>query len=352
MSVNPMTWMIRHGIAPNLLMIALLFGGLVMSLVIRKEYMPETTLDRISVRVSYPGAAPSEMEASISAPIEDILDNVQGIRKVDAYIFTGYIRIYGELEAGANAQKVYQDAQQAVNSISSFPSGMEKPKVNLDKKVLDVMEIVVHADTDKLSVKRLAEQIQDRILRSPYISQVKLTGMPREEIHVEVPQQTLQAYDLTLTQISSEIKRGVLEKSAGKIKADSGDILVSIDERKYWAEELAQMPIMSKGSGDQLVLSDIASVTEGFADEWRVVTYNGRLSARLKIYRVGDQSPTDIADSIHEMWPELESMLPPNAGLAVVDDDASNYQKRLGLLLSNAALGLLLVLVVELIFRI
>ena len=67
---------------------------------------------------------------------------------------------------------------------------------------------------------------------------------------------------------------------------------------------------------------------------------------------MGDQSPTDIADSIHEMWPELESMLPPNAGLAVVDDDASNYQKRLGLLLSNAALGLLLVLVVELIFRI
>ena len=129
MSFNPMTWMIRHGIAPNLLMLALILGGLVMSLVIRKEYIPETTLDRISVSVAYPGAAPSEMEASISAPIEDVLSNVQGIRRVDAYIYTGYIRLFGELEADANAQKVYQDAQQAVNRISSFPDGMEPPVI-------------------------------------------------------------------------------------------------------------------------------------------------------------------------------------------------------------------------------
>lgn len=345
-----MTWMIRHGIAPNLLMLALILGGLVMSLVIRKEYMPETTLDSISVSVSYPGAAPSEMESSISAPIEDVLDSIQGIRKVDATIHTGYIRISGELEADANGQKVYQDAQQAVNRISSFPAGMERPRVKLDKKVLDVMEIVVHADTDKFSVKRLAEQVRDRILQSPYITQVSLSGIPKEEIHVEIPQQTLQAYDLTLNQVSSEIKRGVLEQSAGKIKAASGDILVSVDERKYWAEELAQVPIISNNGGDQLLLGDIASVTEGFADEWRIVTYNGRLSARLKIYRVGDQSPTDIAESIREMWPELEAMLPPNSGLAVVDDDASNYQKRLGLLLSNAFVGLILVLIVMSLF--
>ncbi len=89
MNFNPMTWMIRHGIAPNLLMIALIFGGLVMSFMIRKEYMPETTLDRISVRVSYPGASPSEMEASISAPIEDMLTNLQGIRRIDSNIYTG-----------------------------------------------------------------------------------------------------------------------------------------------------------------------------------------------------------------------------------------------------------------------
>ncbi len=228
--------------------------------------------------------------------------------------------------------------------------GWKNHRVGLDKRIIDVMEIAIHADIDKSSIKRLAEQLRDRILQSPYITQVSLQGLPKEEIHVEIPQSTLQAYNLTLNQVSSFIKRGVLEQSAGKIKADSGDILVSVDERKYWADELAQVPVISNNDGDQLLLGDIAEVSEGFADERMIVTFDGQLSARLKVYRVGDQSPSDIGRSIREMWPELEAMLPPNAGLAVLDDDASNYEKRLGLLLKNAFMGLFLVLIVMSLF--
>ncbi|MCP4273980.1 MAG: efflux RND transporter permease subunit [Gammaproteobacteria bacterium] len=350
MNFNPMTWMIRHGIAPNLLMLALILGGLVMSLVIRKEYMPETTLDVVNVIVKYPGAAPSEIETSIAAPIEAALENLSGISKVDTRIRTGRLYVRGELQAGADGQQVYQNAQQAVNRISSFPQNMEKPYVALAKRIRDVMEIIVHADLDKFNVKRLAEQVRDRILQSPYISQIALRGMPPEEIHVEIPQQTLQAYNLTLNQISSQIKRSVTEQSAGKIKANEGDILVSVDERKYWAEELARVPIISTDEGDQLLLSDIAEVSEGFADERFLVTYNGQLSARLNIYRVGDQDPGKIADSVKTMWPELEALMPPNSGLSIVDDDATNYQKRLGLLLKNAFMGLILVLILMSLF--
>ncbi len=344
MKFSPITWMIKHGIAPHLLMLALLFGGIVMSLVIRKEYMPETTLDRISVKVYYPGSSPAELESSVVMPIESALSGLPGISKLHTYIRSGKVGIYGDLEAGANAQKIYQDAQQAVNRISSFPDGMENPYVNLDTRIVDVMEIVVHADMDKYTVKRLTEQIRGRLLQSPYISQVKLRGIPSEEIHVEIPQHTLQAYNLSLDKVSSLIKRGVLEKSAGKIKAQGGDILVSVDEREFWAQELAKVPVYSSSEGDQLLLGDIAEVSEGFADERLLVTYNGQLSARLSIYRMGEQTPNQIADAVEQMWPELQALLPPNAGMAIVDSDAKNYKKRLGLLLNNAFLGLLLVL--------
>ncbi|WP_440874556.1 efflux RND transporter permease subunit [Thalassotalea sp. PLHSN55] len=344
MKFSPISWMINHGIAPHLLMLALLLGGIVMSLVIRKEYMPETTLDRISVRVFYPGASPAELENSIVMPVESALSGLPGISKINTWVYTGRVYVFGELEAGANAQKIYQDAQQAVNRISSFPDGMEKPLVQMDTRIVDVMEIVVHADMDRYSVKRLTEQVRGRLLQSPYISQVKLRGIPAEEIHVEIPQHTLQTYNLTLDKVSSLIKRSVLEKSAGKIKAQNGDILISVDQREFWAQSLAKVPVYSSPEGDQLLLGDIATVKEGFADERNVVTYNGQLSARLNIYRMGDQTPDQIAQSVEQMWPEIEAMLPPNAGIAIVDSDAKNYQKRLGLLLSNAFLGLLLVL--------
>jgi len=350
MQVNPIEWMIKHKVAPHLLMLALIFGGLVMSFFIRKEYMPETSRDTVSVRVSYPGAAPSELEVAIAGPVEAALYGIDGISKVDTFISTGYIRVKAELEAGAFPQKIYQDTQQAVNRISSFPAAMEKPTVKLDTRVADVMELIVHADLERFALKRLTEQVRDRIIQSPYISQVTLRGIPKEEIHVEVAQTDLQAYNLTLSKVATMLKKNVVEKSAGKIKADNGDILVSIDQREFWAEDLANVPIISDNSGDQLTLGDIAKVTEGFADERNLVTYNGQLSAQLNIYRMGEQTPSEIADAIKDMWPEIIAMLPPGAGIAIVDDDAKNYQKRLSLLLKNAFIGLLLVLIIMSLF--
>tara|TARA_R110000744_G_scaffold47804_4_gene104948 strand:+ start:5002 stop:8064 length:3063 start_codon:yes stop_codon:yes gene_type:complete len=350
MTFNPITWMVRHRVAPHLLMLALIMGGIVMSFVIRKEYMPETTLDTVSVVVSYPGASPSEMETAIAVPVEDALDSLAGISKVNTFIGSGWMRVKAELSAGANPQKIYQDAQQAVNRISSFPSGMERPRVKIDTRIVDVMELIVHADLNKFALKRLTEQVRDRMLQSPYISQVRLRGFPREEIHVEISQAQLQAYDLTLNQISSLLKKNVLEQSAGKIKAENGDIIVSVDQRKFWAQELANVPIISDQTGDLVLLGDIADVSEGFSDERNLVTFDGQLSAQLNIYRMGDQTPSQIADAIEEMWPELLSFLPPNSGISIVDDDAKNYQKRLGLLLSNAFIGLLLILIIMSLF--
>ena len=350
MSFNPITWMIRHGVAPHLLMFALIMGGIVMSFIIRKEYMPETTLDSISVIVTYPGAAPSEMEIGIAVPIEDALDSLTGIRKLNTNIGSGWMRVKAELDAGAHPQKVYQDVQQEVSRISSFPAGMEKPKINLDTRIVDVMGLIVHADLSKFALKRLTEQVRDKILQSPYISQVSLSGFPREEIHIEIAQTELQAYGLTLDGISNSLKKNVIEQSAGKIKAANGDIIVSVDQRKFWADELANEPIISDKTGDLVLLGEIADVSEGFSDERNLVTFNGQPSGQLSIYRVGDQTPSQIADAVKEMWPSLLSILPAGAGITIVDDDAKNYQKRLGLLLSNAFIGLLLILIIMSLF--
>ncbi len=350
MNNHAITWMIRHGIAPHLLMLALIVGGLVMSVVIRKEYMPETTLDRVIVFVKYPGAAPDELETAVVLPVEAVLSGLEGIRTVNTKIMTGRVVINAELNAGANAQKMYQDVQQAVGRITTFPQGMERPWINLASRVADVMEIVVHADLDRMGIKSLTEQLRDRLVQSPAISQIQLRGFPQEEVHIEIAQSVLQRYNLTLDRVAQVIKKNAVERSAGSIKARNGDILVSVDERRFWAEEFSRVPVLSDKSGDQLLLGDIASVTDGFSDERALITFDGQPSASLRIFRVGDQTPDSIASAVQGMWGELEAMLPPGAGMTVVDDDAKNYTKRLGLLLKNAFFGLLLVLVLMSLF--
>ncbi|AAZ26221.1 efflux RND transporter permease subunit [Colwellia psychrerythraea] len=341
---NSIAWMINHGIAPNLLMLLLIVGGLVMSFIIRKEYMPDVTLDRVGIVINYPGASPDEIESAIALPIEAIITPLEGIKEVKTIIRTGRLFIRAELEGSDNAQKIFQDVQQAITRINTFPTEMDKPRIFLASKVRDVMEIVVHGDLDAIGIKRLSEEIRDRILQSVDISKVTLHGTAKEEIHIDISQHMLNSLQTDLSTIAKKISLLTKEQSTGTIKSNSGNILVKVDERLLWADEFAQLSIMPDKNGGALQLKDVAKITEGFADSKSMITFDGQLAASLRIYRVGEQSPDKIGKAIEAMWPELEALLPPTAGLTIIDDDAKNYQKRLSLLLKNAFFGLLLVL--------
>lgn len=342
---GPISWMARHGIAPNLLMLALLIGGLLTSLSIKKEFLPEFTVDVVSVRVVYPGATPSEMEQGVVLPIENELSELSGVDEVTANVQEGYASIYLEIEAGEDLQQMYQDVLQSVNRISTFPVQMEQPIVSIVARQHDIMDIALHGELDQFSMKRLAEDIKEKLLTSPHVTQVTLKGAPAEEIHVEVDSQTLEKYQLSLNQIAQVISANAIEQGAGTVKTQGGDILVTLNDRQYWANDFAQLPLISDDQGVVLSLGDVASVKEGFEESPNIVTLDGRHSVNLSVYRAGDQTPTTVADSIYGMWDELEAMLPPGMHLTVTDDDAQLYKDRLGLLIKNAIIGLLLVFI-------
>lgn len=342
---GPIAWMARHGVAPNLLMLALLIGGLMTSLSIKKEFLPEFTVDVVSIHVVYSGATPSEMEQGVVLPIENELSELSGIDEVTSNIQEGYAIIYLEIEAGEDLQQVYQDVLQSVNRISTFPTQMEEPIVSVVARQHDIMDIALHGNLDQFAMKRLAEQIKEKLLTSPHVTQVDLKGAPEEEIHVEIDAQTLEKYQLTLTQVAQVISVNAVEQGAGTVKTEGGDILVTLNDRQYWADDFAALPLVSDENGVVLTVGDIASVKEGFEESPNIVTLNGGDSVSLSVYRAGDQTPTTVADSIYGMWDELEAMLPPGMYLTVTDDDAQTYKDRLSLLIKNAVIGLLLVFI-------
>lgn len=342
---GPIAWMARHGIAPNLLMLALLIGGLLTSLSIKKEFLPEFTVDVVSVRVVYPGATPTEMEQGVVLPIENELSELDGIDQVTSNIQEGYASVSLEIEAGEDIQQMYQDILQTVNRISTFPAQMEQPIVSIVARQHGIMDLALHGDLDEFAMKRLAERIKEKLLTSPHVTQVTLKGAPAEEIHVEIPSQTLEKYQLTLNQVAQVIAANAVEQGAGTVKTESGDILVTLNDRQYWAEDFSNLPLVNDRNGVVLTLGDVAQVKEGFEDSPNIVTLDGRHSVSLAVYRAGDQTPTTVADSIYGMWDELEAMLPPGMYLTVTDDDAQLYKDRLGLLIKNAVIGLILVFV-------
>lgn len=347
---GPISWMARHGIAPNLLMLALIIGGVLTSFTIKKEFLPAFTVDVVQVRLIYTGATPTEMEQGVVLPVENVLSELEGIEDVNVSIQEGYATLSLDIESGQDVQQMYQDVLQAVNRVTTFPEDMEQPVVSVFARKHDIMDIVLHGDLSPFEMKRLAETVKEKILESPYVTQIDLKGAPAEEVHVEISSLDLEKYGLTLSQVAQRIGGNAVERSAGTVKTQGGDILVTLNDRKYWAEEFSQLPIISDQNGVVLRLGDIAQVSEGFEETNNLVTLNGKHSVKFSVYRSGDQTPTTVADSIYDMWGELEALLPEGMYLTVVDDDAELYRQRLGLLLKNAFIGLLLVLVLLSVF--
>ena len=341
---GPIAWMTRNRVTPNLLMVFLLVGGFLMSGRIKKEVFPEFDLDRVSIRVAYPGASPEEVEQGIVLAVEEAVRGLEGVQEVHGTASQGSGSVVVELLESADGQTVYQDIQQEVDRITTFPEEAEEPRVKLDARRREVLELQIYGDVGEWGLRNLAEEVRDRLLQEPGISQVDLRGARQYEIHIEVPEAQLRAYGLTLDQIAGRIRSTAIELPGGGLKTDAGEILVRFKERRDWAREFADLPIVTTAGGTVLRLGDVGTVSEAFQDTDTEANYNGKRCMGLAVYRIGQQTPIGVSDAARAAMRRIEADLPPGIEYAINNDRSEIYRQRLTLLLKNASLGLLLVL--------
>lgn len=343
-------WMIRHGVAPNILMCACLIGGFMMARRIKQEVFPDFELDIVRVTVPYPGASPEEVERGIILAVEESIRGTDGVKEVTATAREGVAVIEAEIFEGVNRQKVYQEIQQNVNRITTLPDDAEEPEVVLAARWRQVLNVEVYGDVSEWALREVVEQVRDRLLLHPAITQVALQGVRAYEVHIEVPQEHLRAYGLTLDQIAARVAATAIELPGGKVETRGGEVLLRMTERREWAKEFADIPIITTSDGTVLYLRDIARVREGFQDTNSLATFNGVRAMGITVYRVGEQTPMGVAEAVREVLAEVRPDLPPGVQCDIRDDFSDMYRQRLDLLLRNAGLGLTLVMILLAVF--
>lgn len=341
---GPVAWMARHGVAPNLFMALLIIGGFLMSLTIKKEFIPSYDADTVIVDVAYAGATPAEIEQAIILPIENEVAALDGIKDVSSVASASSGRVILELVNGVDRQRAYQDIEQAVSRITTFPLETEKPIIKLASRSIDVATLAIYGDVSLLELKHLSEEVKDQLLTADEISTIELRGTPSEEVHIEISQANLQRFNLSLTEVANIIGRNAIEQSAGSVRTEGGEILVTLNDRRYWASDFRDIILRHDASGILVQLSDVATIKDGFSDSNRSVTYDEQSAISLKIYRAEDQTPTTVVAAMYEKLDQIRLDLPAGIEIIVVDDDGETYQQRVGLLLKNATIGLILVL--------
>jgi multidrug efflux pump subunit AcrB len=338
--------MARNSIAAHLLMIILLGGGIWTAINMQKEVDPQFELDIVNVYVSYPGAAPAEVEQGILLPVEEAARGVAGIAEVRSTAREGGGSIAFELVSGVDRIKAYQDIDQAVAQIRTFPDDAERPEVSLQARQRDVMRIGLFGEADVWTLRQLAERLRDQLLNQPAITQVELGNVPDYITHVEVPLERLREYGLTLGGIARIIEQSSRDVAAGSVDTSGGEILLRINERKQWGEQIGDIVVVSSNTGAPLRLGDIATITDGFEEDNFHSQFNRRPSVELEVFRIGEQSPLEIAEAVDEVLRDLEHTLPPGVEYRIDSNRAEDFGDRLNLLLENGTLAVIIILLI------
>ncbi len=352
--LSAVRWAVRNIPGINIMIVAVLVTGATAFLSMRREVFPEFQLDAILIQVPYPGANPEEVEVGICQKIEEGIQSLSGIKRIVSIAQEGAGFTIAELQSSTDVQSLLADIRSEIDRVAPFfPETAEQhnvEQITFRQPAIRVAVITDRLDTvqQELDLRQVAERIREQLIELPVVSQAEIMGAKPYQIDVEISQQTLQQYGLTLGQIAQILRRENVELPGGQMRVDGGEILLRGKNRRDTGDEIAQLPLLSKSSGAVLTLGDLGKVRDEFDDVVSLSRVNGLPALVINIERTSQEDLLKISDAVQELAATLE--VPAGYQLRVWDDTSIDVRDRIRMLKNNGVQGLLLVFVVLAIF--
>lgn len=341
-------WFIRNHVAANFLMAIVVVLGFMTWGKLKKEIFPETSIDTILVTVPYPNATPSEVESGIIVPIEEAIQDVNGIERIRSTASQNVGSVTIEVAAGFVLRNVMDDVKTRVDAITNFAEEAEEPVLQEVLIKAQVLSIAVSADVDEQTLREIAERVREDLLvysdGTSSISQASIAGVRSYEISIEVSENTLRQYGLTFDDVAGAVRLASLDLPGGSVRTSGGEVLIRTEGKRYTAEEFADVTVITRSDGSSVQLQEIATIRDAFTEDPLESRFDGRPAALINVFRVGNEDTLEIAETakkyVYEAAPER---FPENVELEIWRDDSLLLSGRLDLLARNGLTGLLLV---------
>ncbi len=345
-----LTWFADNPVAANLMMAIFITGGFISLATMHKEEFPNIEPGIVQIQIPYLGAAPEEVEEAVCIRVEEAIEGVDGMDRFFSTSREGMCSVMVEVSQGADITTVLNDVKGKVDAISTFPAETEKPIVSSMQFRGQTISLAVHGKTDEVALKLLAEEIRDDISALEGISQVSVTYARPWEISIEVSEQTLRQYNLTMSQIANAIRRASLDLPGGSIKTQGGEILLRSKGQAYRGPDFEDIVVVTRPDGTNIEIRDIAVVKDAFQEGFLRAKFDGERSVAVTVYRVGQEDTITSANSVKQYIEKKRVQLPPGISLTVWIDESIALNRRISALTKNAYAGLALVLLILTLF--
>jgi multidrug efflux pump subunit AcrB len=333
---------VQYPFYANIFIVFLLVAGTVGYLSMKKSFFPERTSREITISVFYPGASPQQMEEGVTTRIEQAIRGIVGIKEFSSTSSENLARVQITTTGEYDLDETLMEVKNAVDGISSFPTAAERPIVFKQRSVSQAMFLSLAGETDVLTLKKYADQIEDDFLSSGVISQMGIFGYPGLEISVEISEEQLMRYNLTMNDLITAIASTNQDVAAGMVKSPEEEILVRIRNRSVDPNEIGDIILRAGESGEFIRIRDVAQVKTKFEDVPIEYTLNGKQAVSISVQKLPEEDLDKITEYVDQYVEDFNAQH-DHITLKETFNFLTVLHSRLELLYRNGGVGLLLV---------
>ena len=344
---------IKNPVTTMLVFVAVMIIGLFCFVQLPVDQFPEMDPPYVMVMTTYPGASASEIETNVSKIMENSLTSVDNLKYINSTSKDNVSLVVLELEWGC-------DITEAVNDVRSFcdmaknqlPDGCSSPMVfKFSSSTMPICQYSITADESYPALdKILNDEVIPQLNKINGIGNLSVSGAPDRYVYVDIDQQKLDAYGISLEQVGQVISANNLNLSSGTVKMEKEQYQMQVRSEFIESSEINDLMVTITPQGQQVFVRDIATVRDTIKDLSLDEKTNGREAARLIVAKQSGSNTVQVCEDVQEELAKIQKQLPTDVKIQEIYNSADNIRNSINSLEESVLYALLFVVLVVLFF--
>lgn len=313
--------------------------------------MPNIKEPFLMVMATYENAGPQSVESAVTQVLEEELSSLSNLKKMSSTSEEGYCSISLEYNYGTNLELATSEVRDKIENVKEMlPKNVKTSIFKDNSNDMPVMDIAVHGNRSDNELKYIANKTIKRVLaQANGVSQASVYGGRTPCVCVELSQNRLAAYNMTVSDISARLAAENLDLGGGRITENTWNYVLRTKGEFASIKEISDT-VLSTVNGTAIRLSDVGRVYMGYKDATDEVFINGQPGVYISIKKQSGANSVKVADALYEKIEEVKQSLPSDIQLEIISDDSVEIRDTLKILYSSAWEGILLAVIILFVF--
>lgn len=294
------------------------------------DLFPDVSFPFVSITTIYRGAGPGEIEAQVNKPLEDAVSGIQGVDTIQSFARENVGLVFVQFKLGVPLDRAVQEVRDKVAAVQNLPRDVTTPKVSrIDVGAAPILTYAVNADMESSELRQLIkDKLEPSLAQIEGVALVRTIGGDQREIRIDVDLDKAKSAGVAPAQIAERVGMENVDVPAGRFDLGPTELTVRSLGQFKTVDDIAMLPIArNTNQGTQVLLHEIATVTDGVADRRTIARLNGKEAVIMEVVKQPGSNTVEVADAVKARILEMTPQLGNGFGASVLIDSSTSVKE-------------------------